>query len=93
MTKPKVPRATVERVAASSLSDLPLTDFDELRKKLALDLLDQMGEVEAAWGLIANAWTVIEQADDWPSLRKEWIAAAKKWRDNYTPTGALTGGD
>ncbi len=39
--------------------------------------------LDLAWGLIANAWTIVEQADEWPDLRKTWLAAAEKWRDDY----------
>ncbi len=34
--------------------------------------------LEAAWGIIANAW-----GGDWAKADHEWQAAALRWRDAY----------
>lgn len=37
--------------------------------------------LEAAWGIIANAWD-----GDWDRASVEWREAAERWRDGYHAT-------
>lgn len=81
----------VERNA--KLAEVAEAERDALRGRVAAMLSD----IEAAWGIIANAG-----GGDWLKESPEWVVAAMKWRDRYhatlrslSPSGATApgGGD